>query len=286
MCKTCGCSDDARPTITTVSGDAILPEAGPAHNHGHSHGHHHGNHAHPESHGLEASRGSRILRLEHAVLAKNDELAQRNRTFLARRHILALNLVSAPGAGKTALLERTVRDLAGEFPVYVIEGDQATDHDAQRVRAAGARVVQINTGPGCHLEAASVARALRELDPAPDSVLFIENVGNLVCPALFDLGESAKVVIASVTEGDDKPVKYPHMYRAGALLILNKIDLLPYVPFDVARWLRFANQVNPSGQTLELSATRGDGLAEWYSWLRSSAATRRGARDEPSRSHV
>ena len=252
MCKTCGCEEADLPA-----------EAAHHHEHGHAPDH---------DHRQGTGQGGRILKLERAVLAKNDELAEQNRAWLAGRRVVALNLLSAPGAGKTALLERTLRDLRGEFPIHVIEGDQATDHDARRIQDAGGRVVQINTGAGCHLDAAMVARALEELDPPPGSVLFIENVGNLVCPALFDLGERAKVVVCSVTEGDDKPAKYPHVFRASSLLLLNKIDLLPYVPFDAERCLQFARQANASLQVVRLSAARGDGLADWYAWLREQAA--------------
>jgi hydrogenase nickel incorporation protein HypB len=206
-----------------------------------------------------------------AVLEKNERLAEFNRGWLAGRRVLALNLVSSPGAGKTTLLERTVRELGADLPVSVIEGDQETDHDARRIRAAGCRAVQVNTGAGCHLDAAMVARAVEELDPPAGSVVFVENVGNLVCPALFDLGERAKVVVCSVPEGDDKPLKYPHMFRAGRLVLLNKTDLLPYVPFDPDRFLEAVRQVNPSLRVIPVSALRGDGLAEWYAWVREQA---------------
>jgi hydrogenase nickel incorporation protein HypB len=210
--------------------------------------------------------------LEQDLLAKNRLLAERNRGWLAGRGIVALNLISSPGSGKTTLLERTIRDLDGELPVSVIEGDQATLHDARRIEATGCKVVQINTGAGCHLEADMTARGLQQLDPPLRSLVLIENVGNLVCPALFDLGEHAKVVIMSVTEGEDKPVKYPHAFRGADLMILNKIDLLPYVAFDVERCLAFARDVNPRLAVLQISATRGDGLAEWYAWLREQHA--------------
>ena len=191
-----------------------------------------------------------MVELEARILAKNDALAQKNRAWFRGREILALNLVSSPGAGKTTLLERTIRDLSRELRLFVIEGDQATANDGERIRAAGAPAVQVNTGAGCHLEADMVARGLQELRPTAGAVVMIENVGNLVCPALFDLGERAKVVILSVTEGEDKPLKYPHMFRAAEIMILNKIDLLPHVDFDVTRAIANARQVNPAITTL------------------------------------
>jgi hydrogenase nickel incorporation protein HypB len=210
-----------------------------------------------------------VIALERHLLAKNDKLAERNRGWFSGRDILALNLVSSPGAGKTSLLERLLSDLRTEIPMSVIEGDQETLNDAERIRATGCDVVQINTGTGCHLDAEMLARGLDRLNPALGSVLLIENVGNLVCPALFDLGEHCKVVIASVTEGDDKPLKYPHMFRASELLLLNKIDLLPHVRFDVEKFEDAARRVNPELQILSVSATRGDGLGAVYDWLRA-----------------
>src|SRR5439155_11129767 len=213
-----------------------------------------------------------VVRVERDVLDKNDRLADYNRGWLAGRGVLALNLVSSPGAGKTTLLERTIRDLGAELAMTVIEGDQETDHDARRIRAAGCRAVQINTGTACHLDAGMVGRALTELDPPAGSVVFVENVGNLVCPALFDLGEAAKVVVCSVPEGDDKPLKYPHMFRAGRVVLLNKTDLLPYVPFDTDRFLEGVRLVNPALRVIPVSALRGDGLGEWYDWVRERVA--------------
>jgi hydrogenase nickel incorporation protein HypB len=201
--------------------------------------------------------------LEARILERNDALAQRNRAWLADHGIRAFNLMSSPGAGKTTLLERTLRDV----PLGVIEGDQETARDTERLRAAGAPAVQINTGAGCHLDAAMVARALEELAPAPHSMIFIENVGNLLCPALFDLGERARVVIASVTEGDDAPLKYPYMFRSADVIVLNKVDLLPHVSFDVARFSEYARHVNTRARIFPTSATRGDGLADWCGWL-------------------
>ena len=253
MCRTCGCASEV------VIGHA----------HGGGHGHEH------ERVGTErranvtsgAVHEGRTVPLEVDVLARNDGLATVNRQWFGRRGIVALNLMSSPGAGKTTLLERTVREL--DLPVSVLEGDQETVLDADRIVAAGARVVQINTGSGCHLDAGMVARALPALAPADGSVVFVENVGNLVCPALFDLGERARVVIMSVTEGADKPLKYPHMFRTADLVLLNKIDLLPHVDFDVATCVAAARRARPGVPVLEASATRGDGLDAWYAWVRA-----------------
>ncbi len=241
------------------------------------HGHAHADHDHPY-----AARGYRpdtgkaahttTLTLEQNVLARNNRLAERNRGWLEGRGILALNLVSSPGAGKTTLLERTIRELGSSLPISVVEGDQETVFDVERIRATGCDAVQVNTGTGCHLEAEMLAGALRRLDPPTGSLLFIENVGNLVCPALFDLGERAKVVVLSVTEGDDKPLKYPHMFRACDLMIVNKTDLLPHVEFDVAACAERARRVNPAIDVLELSAATGEGLVSWYDWLRERRA--------------
>jgi hydrogenase nickel incorporation protein HypB len=243
MCETCGCSED-RPD---------------RHDHPHDHGHEHGS-------------AGRLIALEQNVLARNDRAADRNRSQLGGRGTLALNLMSAPGAGKTTLLERTIEDLGASVPIVVIEGDQATTRDADRIRAAGGRALQINTGKVCHLDAEMVSAALEEITPADGSIVMIENVGNLVCPALFDLGESARIVIVSVAEGDDKPIKYPHMFRTADVMLLNKIDLLPHVRFDIERCLADVRLVNPRLRVLEVSATRGDGLAAWYDWLRERLA--------------
>ncbi|MFM0118519.1 hydrogenase nickel incorporation protein HypB [Paraburkholderia sp. RL17-373-BIF-A] len=301
MCTTCGCSNTQSAAVTDLdeaveagsqseSTTAGAGSAGPAyrrviprhlvgvsaHSHSHSHSHHddhvhdHGDVHHHHEHHHEHSTS---INLERDILAKNQLLAERNRGWLAGRSILALNLMSSPGAGKTTLLERTIRDLGNAFPLTVIEGDQATLNDAERIRATGARVVQINTGTGCHLDAEMASRALTQLDPPLHSVVMIENVGNLVCPALFDLGEAAKVLILSVTEGEDKPIKYPHMFRACSLLLLNKIDLLPHLRFDVERCIEYAKRVNPQMQILQVSAQSGEGMEAWYGWLRSRAAT-------------
>ncbi len=208
--------------------------------------------------------------MEENLLAKNDLLAARNRGWLEGRGIRAFNVMSSPGAGKTTLLVRTIQELAGELDIGVIEGDQETSLDADRIRSTGRPVIQINTGAGCHLDAGMLQRALDALDPVPGSTVFIENVGNLVCPALFDLGESARVVVISVTEGDDKPQKYPHMFLAADLVIINKADLLPYVEFDVERCVRQARRLNPGVDVLTLSATTGDGMDGWLEWIRKN----------------
>jgi hydrogenase nickel incorporation protein HypB len=274
MCATCGCSGDG---VTMESQD---------HHHDHGHDHAHG-HDHTHDHEREGGHGHhhaglvphvhphpspRMVALERDVLSKNDLLAARNRGWLEGREILALNLMSSPGAGKTTLLERTVARLGSAAAIAVVEGDQATLRDAERIRACGARALQINTGTGCHLDAGMIADALRQLAPPARSLLFIENVGNLVCPALFDLGERARVVVASVTEGEDKPLKYPHMFRASDVVVLNKIDLLPYLSFDTARFVEFAHRIKPTIEVFEVSATRGDGLDAWCHWLRGQMA--------------
>ena len=214
---------------------------------------------------------SRTVILQEKVLAKNDELASNTREWLRSRGVLAVNLMSSPGAGKTTLLERTARELDGKLKLCVIEGDQETTIDGRRIETAGAAVVQINTGSGCHLDAAMVAGGLRALDPPTGSIVVIENVGNLVCPALFDLGEEAKVVISSVAEGADKPVKYPNMFRNADLVLVNKIDLLPYVDFDTRRHAADLRRVSPTTLMLQLSAITGQGMQGWYDWLRRRA---------------
>jgi hydrogenase nickel incorporation protein HypB len=210
--------------------------------------------------------------LQEKVLAKNDRLAEGNRAWLAERGILAVNLMSSPGAGKTTLLERTAREAGPALGLSVIEGDQETTLDAARIEAAGCAVAQINTGAGCHLDADMVARGLRAVDPRPGSVLVIENVGNLVCPALFDLGESVRVVISSVTEGADKPAKYPQMFRGADLVLLSKVDLLPYVDFDTQRHAADLKLISPRATILPVSATTGEGVQDWYDWLRSAGS--------------
>lgn len=266
MCTTCGCSDTANPRVTNL-------KTGHSHETTHYHSHHshsHDDHPHPDhgDHDHIHVHGTTVP-IKQAILAKNDRLAERNRGWFLGRNIVAFNLVSSPGSGKTTLLERTIQDLKHEMTISVIEGDQETLHDAERIRNTGCQVVQINTGAGCHLEADMLAQGLEELQPPADSLLFIENVGNLVCPALFDLGEHAKVVILSVTEGEDKPLKYPHMFKNARMMIINKIDLLPYVFFDVTKCLEYAHLVNPGIEVLQVSATTGEGLQKWYDWVNS-----------------
>jgi hydrogenase nickel incorporation protein HypB len=255
-----------------VTGDLHMA-SGTQHEHAHAHGIAHAHHSMHE-HDLSGHSHSRTVTLEQEILAKNQRLADGNRRWFSERRITALNLVSSPGAGKTTLLERTIRDLQIELPMAVIEGDQATSNDAERIRATGCKALQINTGAGCHLEADMVAHGLAQLQPVPASLLMIENVGNLVCPALFDLGERAKVVVLSVTEGEDKPIKYPHMFRVSSVMILNKIDLLPHLRFNLERCVAIARQVNPQLVIFPVSAETGEGMTAWYGWLRTEVARR------------
>lgn len=237
--------------------------------------------AHAHAPGLTQSQ---MVKIERDILGKNDARAEANRQGLAARGIFALNLVSSPGSGKTTLLVRTLRELAGRVPAAVIEGDQQTEFDAERIRATGVPALQINTGKGCHLDADMVARAIAQMGLADDSLLLIENVGNLVCPAAFDLGEAHKVAILSVTEGEDKPLKYPDMFAAADLMLLNKVDLLPYLSFDVERAIDYARRVNPRLEVIRISATSGEGIAEWLAWLERGIAKAREARAAAARS--
>lgn len=269
MCTVCGCGE----------GEGRLE--GHTHHHEHSHSQiahnhsHQGNDLHDYGSGPARAHApglsqTRMVQIEQGILAKNDGYAETNRRYLTERGILALNLVSSPGSGKTTLLTRSITDLKGELALAVIEGDQQTTHDAERIRATGVPALQINTGKGCHLDGHMVGHALEQLAPAENSLLFIENVGNLVCPAAFDLGEAHKVAILSVTEGEDKPLKYPDMFHAADLLLLNKIDLLPYLDFDIEQCIAYALRVNPGIQVLQVSATTGQGMNDWYQWLRQA----------------
>jgi hydrogenase nickel incorporation protein HypB len=248
--------------------------------HEHEHTHHH-DHEHRHSHEETAHYGlgpagahapgisqARMVKIERDILSKNDDYANENRASLKAHGIFALNLVSSPGSGKTTLLVKSISALNGSLALAVIEGDQQTDNDAARIRATGAPALQINTGKGCHLDAYMVGRAMQQLDLQNDSLLLIENVGNLVCPASFDLGEAHKVAILSVTEGEDKPLKYPDMFRASDLMLLNKCDLLPYLTFDTNLAIENARRVNPNIQVIRISATSGEGMEEWLEWIR------------------
>ncbi|MBF0284525.1 MAG: hydrogenase nickel incorporation protein HypB [Magnetococcales bacterium] len=236
------------------------------HDHPQDHDHSH-DHAHPHDHDAPPTGERRTIDVEEAILSRNQGYADENRRWLESRGILALNLISAPGSGKTAVLEKTLQALAGRFVVSVIEGDQRTSLDAERIRDAGGVAVQINTGKGCHLDAHMVGHALQRLDPPEGSLLFIENVGNLVCPAGFDLGEEAKAVLLSVTEGEDKPLKYPEIFKASRLMLLNKSDLLPYLDFDPRLCQSFALRVNPALETRIVSARTGEGIDTWVEWI-------------------
>jgi len=243
MCIDCGCA----PTETRQH-----------HHHEDHHDHHH-----------EPPKAGRKISIEEDLLAKNNRLAARNRELFHRHGLLALNLVSSPGSGKTTILETTLRDLKDEFRFVVLEGDQQTSNDAERIAATGIPVHQINTGAGCHLDAHMVGHGVEHFELARTDVLMIENVGNLVCPAAFDLGEDAKVAVLSVTEGEDKPLKYPQMFRASSLLLINKLDLLPHLRFDLDRCRDYARRINPDTEIIELSCYSREGLERWYHWLRA-----------------
>ena len=273
MCGTCGCGSDTNGPVISKPKE---------HNHSHSHSHdedhhhHHDGHSHSHSHEEHHQHDHshdhkhRVLEIEQDILQNNQILAARNRGYFEAKNIFALNLVSSPGSGKTALLERTLVDLKDEISFYVIEGDQQTLNDANRIDALNIPVVQINTGKGCHLESDMVYDAVKKLEIKDNSILMIENVGNLVCPSMFDLGENKRVVIVSTTEGEDKPIKYPDMFHTSDICIINKIDLLPYVNINVQKLKDYALQVNPNLIFFEVSATNGDGMKDWYKWLKEN----------------
>jgi hydrogenase nickel incorporation protein HypB len=284
MCTTCGCGEgevkidgvDAHHEHEHVHADGTRHSHGHDHEHGagatHEHVHAH-QHSYAPAHSHAPGVGNRrMVQIEQDILAKNNAYAAQNRQRLAASGIFALNLVSSPGSGKTTLLVKTIEMLKGRQRVAVIEGDQQTSQDAERIRATGAPAIQINTGKGCHLDAHMVGHAMGKLELPEDSLLMIENVGNLVCPAAFDLGEAHKVVILSVTEGEDKPIKYPDMFRAAKLMLMNKCDLLPYVSFSVPRAIEFARRVNPAIEVIEVSATTGAGMDAWLEWIARGAA--------------
>ena len=279
MCSVCGCGEGNVRIEGMAAGTGHRHDGHGHHDHDHHHGHHHDHHhgAGVLRHGHVAAAAqtigtseARMVDLERDILAKNDAFARENRARFAARDVLALNIVSSPGSGKTTLLCRTIEDLKGDIAIAVIEGDQQTSNDADRIRATGAPAIQVNTGKGCHLDAHMVGHAVDHLDLASGSLLFIENVGNLVCPAGFDLGEAHKVVILSVTEGEDKPLKYPDMFHAADLMILNKTDLLPYLDFDLPTCIANARKVNPGIDIVLLSARTGEGMADWTGWIEAA----------------
>lgn len=274
MCITCGCGTDS---AQIVKDNHHHPHHyhDKHHDHTHSHNGDH-SHSHDVGHGHhdndEQDVNGRLIHLERDILHENALLAARNRGYLDAKKIYAINLVSSPGSGKTMLLERTLTDLKEELTFNVIEGDQQTSVDADRIKATGTNAVQINTGKGCHLDAHMVLHAIQEIEPEENSILFVENVGNLVCPSMFDLGENERVVIISVTEGDDKPLKYPDMFHTSGVCIINKIDLLPYVPFDCDKLIENAKKINPDLIFFQTSCINGEGLNDWYDWLKNRAA--------------
>jgi hydrogenase nickel incorporation protein HypB len=281
MCKTCGCgADNVRIEKGKKHSHKHTHNHGETHSHEHDHDHDHAHdddhnhdhdHDHSHKHDHHHDIQSRTIKLERALLAKNDEEAEHNRKHLREKRVLALNLVSSPGSGKTTLLCETIKALKGKIPMTVIEGDQETSADAERIRATGIEAIQVNTGKGCHLDASMVHEAMHELDIQENSVLFIENVGNLVCPAEFDLGEAYKIAIVSVTEGEDKPLKYPTIFARSNLVIVNKVDLLPHLDFNVDELIRNARRVKPGVEVIRLSARTGEGMNEWTEWIRRHA---------------
>lgn len=308
MCGTCGCGDENSVTIrkpgeennlhkhSHVHADGTIHEH--EHDHSHSHGHseshdhihehshehdhgdgtvhshsHDHEHGHTHDHSHDYAHAHAIeIKIEQDILHKNDKLAERNRGYFEAKNILSINMVSSPGSGKTSLLERTIKEMKNNFDFFIVEGDQQTMNDAERIQAAGAPAIQVNTGQGCHLDADMVNRAVKALEVKDNSVLFIENVGNLVCPAMFDLGESKRVVVISVTEGEDKPIKYPAMFSTSDICIINKTDLLPYLDFDVEKLKNYALRVNHHLKFIELSVKSGEGMEMWYEWLKNTLA--------------
>ena len=276
MCGTCGCGTGENGVSIQNPKEVKAHEHshdhhhdGHSHSHDHSHDHHHHDHDHSHSHDHDHHHKT-VIDLEQDILQHNEVMAARNKGYFEAKNIFALNLVSSPGSGKTSILERTLADLKADIPFYVIEGDQQTLNDANRIDALDIPVIQINTGKGCHLESDMVYNAVKQLNIKDNSILMIENVGNLVCPSMFNLGESKRVVIISTTEGEDKPIKYPDMFHTSDVCIINKIDLLPYVDTDINKLKQYALQVNPNLKFFEVSATKGEGMDKWYKWLKSN----------------
>lgn len=283
MCGTCGCGSEENgvtilsPKENKANEHHHHDHDGHSHSHSHSHDHDHDHHDHDHSHDHSHNHAhshddhrKTVIDLEQDILQHNAVMAARNKGYFEAKNIFALNLVSSPGSGKTALLEKTLTDLKDETSFYVIEGDQQTLNDANRIDALNIPVIQINTGKGCHLESDMVYEAVKKLDIKDHSILMIENVGNLVCPSMFDLGETKRVVIVSTTEGEDKPIKYPDMFHTSHICIINKIDLLPYLNTDINKLKAYALRVNPNLKFFEVSATTGEGMDAWYSWLKEN----------------
>ena len=283
MCGTCGCGSEENgvtiqnPKDVKTHNHHHHHEDGHTHSHEHTHDEHHHDHDHSHSHDHEPSHShsdkhhhKTVIDLEQDILQHNDLMAARNKGYFEAKNIFALNLVSSPGSGKTSILERTLIDLKNEKSFYVIEGDQQTLNDANRIDALDIPVIQINTGKGCHLESDMVYEAVKKLNIKDNAILMIENVGNLVCPSMFNLGENKRVVIISTTEGEDKPIKYPDMFHTSDICIINKIDLLPYLNIDIEKLKAYALQVNPKLKFFEVSATTGEGMEAWYEWLKEN----------------
>ena len=284
MCGTCGCGSPDGHVSIQKPGTHHDHHDHDHHHHDHHHDHHHhehdhhdhhhhghSHHEHSHSHDTEHPHTTikkTVIEVQQDILQQNDFMAARNRGYFDAKDLFVLNLVSSPGSGKTSLLEKTLKDLKEDISFAVIEGDQQTMQDANRIDALKVPVIQINTGKGCHLESDMVYDAVKKLEPKQDSILMIENVGNLVCPSMFDLGENKRVVIISITEGEDKPLKYPDMFDSSDICIINKIDLLPYLDFDLQKLKTYALQINPNLTFFEVSATKGEGMDQWYEWLK------------------
>lgn len=261
MCETCGCGN---PDEYKIHDPHHGIDENLHHDHDHDHVHDHPGHTHSHPHEHPPKK---VIDLNMDVLSENNRLAERNRGYFEGKQVFTVNMVSSPGSGKTTILESTIRALVPMKKIFVIEGDQQTTRDAERIEKSGAPAIQVNTGSGCHLDARMIRGALQKMEIGTHSVLFIENVGNLVCPALFDLGEQKRVVVISVTEGDDKPLKYPYMFQSSHLCIINKTDLLPYVDFNVESAVSHARQINRDLQFILMSAKTGEGMSEWYEWI-------------------
>ncbi len=282
MCDTCGCNQNEFPITYKKPGENnrliyshtlkdTNNDTKPLHQHAHFNSLIYNNQQSNDLENKEKTKDvnqSKVVQIEQDVLYKNNLLAERNKGYFEAKNIRALNMMSSPGSGKTTLLEKTISDLKMEMPIFIIEGDQQTTNDADRINATGVPVVQINTGNGCHLDAEMINTALKKLDASDNSLLIIENVGNLICPSLFNLGESFRIVVISVTEGDDKPIKYPNMFHTADVCLINKLDLLPYVDFSIEKAKEYALRVNPNLKFFELSAKTGEGMDEWYKWIR------------------